>query len=188
MNLALGCFVSFALLSLPSDGNRAQPGLASPSYRFADFDRDGLLDLYVVRASGDRLFKNLGDGTFGDVTYAMGLSRETRSRIALWQDFDCDGWADLFLALGAGGARLLRNSGGTSFVDATSELGLAPDVGVVLIAEFFDLDADGRVDLHVVSERGDALLHNRGGRFAPAALPGVDPFEESVVVLPAPSV
>jgi hypothetical protein len=159
------------------------PQVVVPTLRFADFDRDGLADVYVVRPErGDRLLRNLGDGSFVDVTESMGLAGSDGSRLALWQDFDLDGWLDLYVG-GAHGGRLLRNESGAGFVDASVVAGVESD-GAVLFAEWFDYDLDGWSVLHVITERGERLLRNVGGRFRAAGLPSTGEPDGAPIRLP----
>lgn len=75
---------------------------------FADYDRDGWLDVYLqtnaleleARPTGqpDRLFRNRGDGTFEDVSARAGIGGPTQGHSATWWDFDEDGWPDLYIA------------------------------------------------------------------------------------------
>ena len=70
-----------------------------------DFDRDGLLDIYVTNSgegSQNRLYRNLGNGTFRDVAVDMGVADVNQegtgvSMGAVWGDYDNDGYEDLFL-------------------------------------------------------------------------------------------
>jgi hypothetical protein len=64
-----------------------------------DFDNDGLVDVFVTGVGENRLFRNLGDGRFADVTTAAGLANErTRwSTSAAFADYDNDGRLDLFV-------------------------------------------------------------------------------------------
>ena len=70
-----------------------------------DVDRDGWLDIYVTNSgegSHNRLYRNLGDGTFQDVAAAMGVADVNQagtgvSMGAVWGDYDNDGYEDLFL-------------------------------------------------------------------------------------------
>ena len=126
----------------------------STSAIWFDYDRDGLLDLFVcnyVRWSpehdvfcsldakhksyctpeayrGDTswLFHNRGDGTFEDVTATSGLfdSSSKSLGVALF-DYDQDGWPDLLVANDTQPNKLYRNLGNGKFKDVAVEVGLA---------------------------------------------------------------
>lgn len=98
-----------------------------PSFSLWDYDGDGLVDVYVVHPAGeDVLFRNLGDGSFLDVTAESGLADLSGSRDALWQDFDGDGAVDLYVSFRSGIGRLFQNTGVGVFVDASDIAGFAP--------------------------------------------------------------
>ncbi len=148
-------------------------GAVGPTFRFGDYDRDGLEDVYVVKpASTDALFRNLGNGGFADVTREAGLTGITLSRLALWEDFDGDGWLDLYVCSSEGRSRLMKGSETGLFADVTLLAGVSHADGTELDARWIDFDKDRLPDLHVVTERGDRLFHNRGeGVFESAGLP-----------------
>ena len=109
----------------------------------ADYDNDGDIDLYVTNFGPSRLFDNLGDGTFEDVTESSGLDDGDlvlRSTGCAWGDYDGDGFADLVVTRhlnefnpdllmkkdfysSVGGMSLFHNLGGTVFEEATALLG-----------------------------------------------------------------
>jgi hypothetical protein len=70
----------------------------------ADYDGDGYLDIFKTNFSSDTntLYRNLGDGTFSDVTSPAGLAIHTQyvKWGAAFLDVDNDGWKDLFIADG----------------------------------------------------------------------------------------
>src|SRR5436190_1515799 len=117
----------------------------------ADFDRDGLPDLYVVNsAEGSRncLYRNKGDGTFEDVAEKMGVADLNRPGSgacmgAVWGDYDNDGYEDL-LVYRWGKPSLFHNDKGKKFSPASA--GLPPWVNANN-ALWFDYDRDGRLDL-----------------------------------------
>jgi len=68
------------------------------SASFADFDNDALPDLFVTSVKeGNKLYKNLGDWEFKDVTEDSWLNHQGHSSGAVFFDFNRDGWLDLFL-------------------------------------------------------------------------------------------
>jgi tetratricopeptide (TPR) repeat protein len=152
------------------------PGQGFPTW-FFDYDNDGNPDLFVAsyvtsvdevaraylklprNANTLKLYRNLGDGSFQDVTRQVGLDRVLMVMGANFGDIDNDGFLDLYLGTGnpSYGALvpslLLRNRDGKSFVDVTSSSGtgeLHKGHGVA----FADLDHDG--DEEIVFEVGGA--------------------------------
>lgn len=64
----------------------------------ADFDNDGLPDLFVTGFDGNVLYRNKGNCRFEDVTQKAGLIAKGFNAGAAWGDFDRDGNVDLFVA------------------------------------------------------------------------------------------
>ena len=81
----------------------AQDNRRSFGPAFGDFDRDGLIDLFVSNygygvdfPQGNELYRNLGDGTFEEVSEELGMGgMNLQSFQAQWVDVDRDGWLDL---------------------------------------------------------------------------------------------
>ena len=84
-----------------NEDGREQAGMGTTA---ADYNGDGALDIFKTNFSSDTntLYRNLGDGTFADVTSKAGLAVDTQD--VKWGtafvDFDNDGWPDLFVADG----------------------------------------------------------------------------------------
>ena len=132
---------------------------ASSMAAFADFDRDGWLDVFVqtnlldavVHPEGqhDLLFRNNRDGTFTDITTASGIRGATQGNSATWWDYDEDGWPDIYLAHDFATPDVLyRNNHDGTFTNVTDAVlphipfsGMGADLG--------DVDNDGRIDLFV---------------------------------------
>lgn len=130
-----------------------------------DYDGDGRLDIFFTgggefdrpqdahtRGLPGRLYRNLGEWRFTDVTTESGLAAAPfYSHGCLTGDFDNDGWLDL-LVTGLGGMVLYHNrsndEGGRHFVDVTKETGLT-DERWCTSAAWGDLTGNGRADLYV---------------------------------------
>ena len=98
-----GTFTDVAIVAgaaFNEDG-RAQAGMGST---VADFNGDGKLDIFRTNFSDDTstLYRNNGNGTFDDVTFAAGLGLHTQylGWGTMFLDFDNDGWPDLLLVNG----------------------------------------------------------------------------------------
>jgi hypothetical protein len=64
----------------------------------ADYDNDGLQDIYVTGFGGNALYRNLGNCKFEDVTDKAGVGAGGFSTGAAWADYDRDGKVDLFVS------------------------------------------------------------------------------------------
>jgi hypothetical protein len=64
----------------------------------ADYDNDGLQDIYVTGFGGNALYHNLGNCKFEDVTDKAGVGAGGFSTGAAWADYDRDGNVDLFVS------------------------------------------------------------------------------------------
>ena len=140
----------------------AQMGLAAPGSagsrdaRLGDFDGDGRTDLVTVAGDGHvRLFHNLGQGRFEDVTAASGLAQVAGAGAVAVGDYDNDGFLDLFVtSLSGSEATLFHNRGDGTFETDRRTAGLRRTLrGVAgLDAAFLDFDNDGWLDLIVVGK------------------------------------
>ena len=151
---------------------------------FFDYDRDGLLDLYLCNVgqytnnnrrpdgafvglidafSGhlhpDRsekaiLYKNMGGHRFKDVTAEIGLGDAGWSGDASFADLNGDGFPDLFALNMQGSNHYFENVAGKRFVDKTAQAFPRTSWGAMGI-KFFDADNDGRPDLFITDMHSD---------------------------------
>lgn len=144
-------------------------GSNAPS--FADYDRDGDLDLYLqcnfLESSGipegmpDRLFENQ-EGAFVEVTTAAGIEGNGQGHSAIWWDFNEDGWPDLYVANDFEPAdKLYRNNKDGTFTDVIREVLISAPYSA-MGADLGDINNDGRIDF-MVSEMAthDHEKHHR---------------------------
>ncbi len=119
-----------------------------------DFDRDGDVDIFLSRMTdGGRLYRNLGDFKFEDVTDEMGMaSPGLWGAGCTWADVDGDGWLDLYLCAFDGANRLFMNKAGKGFEDQAGALGL-DFKGASLMMAFSDYDRDGDLDGYLLTNR-----------------------------------
>jgi tetratricopeptide (TPR) repeat protein/thiol-disulfide isomerase/thioredoxin len=115
-----------------------------------DYDNDGFDDLYICQPSGlpNRLYHNLGDGTFEDVTEAAGLGVLDNTPCALFADVDNNGYQDLVVVT-ANGPLLFLNQGNGKFKLKPEAFRFEhPPQGTFTGAAFADYDRDGRLDIY----------------------------------------
>lgn len=75
----------------------ADPKAYSMGVSFADFNQDGAPDIYVTNFGPNRLFQNMGDGTFQDIALQAGVDGSSWSTGVAWGDIDRDGDLDLYV-------------------------------------------------------------------------------------------
>jgi hypothetical protein len=174
----------------------------STSAAFLDHDRDGDLDLYVANyvrwsvadeitcytkphpedycspnsydaPAPDTLYRNRGDGTFEDVSFAAGLRAAFGNGLGVvCSDFDGDGWPDVFVANDGMLNQLWHNRRDGTFEDIGVSSGCAVDQDgrkkAGMGTDAADVDFDGDEDLLVVNLSGetDSFYRNDGRHFS----------------------
>ena len=168
---------------------------------FFDYDKDGRLDLFVARyldwsfessipcgqqEPGRRvychprrfkpmshlLYRNNGDGSFTDVSKESGIARFRGKGLGVAiNDFDRDGWIDLFVANDEVAQQLFHNLGDGTFAEAAVSKGVAYDEDgrafAGMGADFSDYTNDGWPDLfaNALARQTYAIYRNRQGVF-----------------------
>lgn len=160
----------------------------------ADYDNDGLPDIYVTAIDGDHLFHNQGHGHFKDVTATSGIHNANFGTSAAWFDYDRDGKADLIVAnyvqwtpktdircsldgktksyctpevYKGESLKLYHNLGNGRFEDVTKKAGLENATSKSLGIVVFDFNSDGWPDLFIANDTQPNKLYrnNKNGTF-----------------------
>ncbi|QDV04644.1 FG-GAP repeat protein [Planctomycetes bacterium Poly30] len=146
-----------------------------------DYDRDGLLDLFLAgyydenldltrlettkifhdslefaqNGGENHLYRNLGNGRFEDVTEAAGMTSRRWTYAAVAADFDRDGWPDLYVANDYGSEELWLNRGGERF-ELARWIGLDGESKSGMCVALGDTKNEGRYSVFVtnISKRG----------------------------------
>jgi len=174
------------------------PDTLSVDAAWFDYDNDGLLDLFVsdytlwspqtdIRCAAEdgerycnprryvsvphRLYRNLGNGKFTDVTEQSGIGKVPGKGMGIGiADFNQDGWQDVFVANDTERNFLFLNQGDGTFKEAGLQYGVAyNDEGSTVSAmgcDVKDFDNDGWVDIFYNNLAGQiwALFRNQQGR------------------------
>jgi hypothetical protein len=166
----------FQFTDVAAEAGIAREGISNWAAFWVDYDLDGLLDFFISTPSShdggpaaSALYRNLGDGTFEDVSSAAGIFTGY-SNCGAWGDFDNDGYPDLYVTTDTGGAILYHNNGDGTFTDVTQQSG-AINTDRAIAADWGDYDNDGDLDLYVVNtDTPNRLFRNNGdGTFTDVA-------------------
>jgi hypothetical protein len=167
----------------------------STSAAFVDYDRDGFLDLYVCRyldydpkatctdyagrvdfcgpksypPISDVLLHNNGNGTFTDVSARAGMAAVAAHGLGVvCEDFNDDGWQDIYVANDGDANQLWMNKHDGTFVDEAMFLGCAlnwhglAEAGMGVISN--DLDDDLKPDVFIthLAQESNVFFRNLG--------------------------
>ena len=188
--------------SLLSDGN----GMGAS---VGDYDNDGDLDWFVTSIwdpnsvaegewdiSGNRLYRNDGNGWFTDVSSVAGVREGYWGWASCFADFDNDGNLDLFHVNGmqaddnsifseywADPSRLFISNGDGTFTERSAEVGLG-DYGQGRGVVCFDADRDGDIDIFVANNAQPPKFYVNEGtnvnNYLEIVLQGVSPNTQGI--------
>lgn len=145
-----------------------------------DYNNDGFKDIFVLRGAWlhgnygkqpNSLLRNNGDGTFTDVTVASGILSFHPTQTATWNDFNNDGWLDVFIGneswegnakSGSHPAELFLNNQDDTFTNVAAQARVDV-IGFVKGVTSGDYNNDGWKDIFATSLSGERfLLKNKG--------------------------
>jgi hypothetical protein len=191
-----GTFTDVTKRSNTGGGKECSVGAA-----WLDYDNDGFLDLYIGNyleydpnykyfyapdgfpgplaydSEKDILYHNNGDGTFEDVTDAMGIiDRDGRAMGVGVADYDDDGFVDIYVANDHTLNYLWHNDGGKKFEDRGTMTGTAfsqaGEATVSMSVDYADYNGDGLLDMFVSDDTYCSLYENMGnGIFSDKGVP-----------------
>jgi len=159
-----------------------QTGSLGTGVAIGDYDGDGRPDIFVVsKTESCRLFRNLGDWKFEDVTGKAGVG-DVGAAAAIWKqgatfvDVNNDGLLDLYVCRYNAPNLLYINQGDGTFREMARDYGLDVTDSSVMAA-FCDYDRDGWLDVYITTnlldsvrfpngQRGRLLHNNRDGTFS----------------------
>jgi hypothetical protein len=128
---------------------------------WGDYDGDGNLDLYVVNAGADALYRNTGNGTFTNVSAAAGISDQAAGNAVAWGDLNGDKLLDMYVA-NDGQDILYLNNGTGSFAKANPAMNGLAEQSLGRAVALADYNGDSRLDVLVAND-GQALLYRNNG-------------------------
>ena len=159
------------------------PGWRAITGGWVDYDRDGWIDLYVghwhtghagEETNRDRLYRNLGNGTFEDTSITSGIQPGVdpdtyRPALAFFSGhLDQDLWPDLYVGNVVGLPPYsmdfyFRNNADSTFSDVTGESpGIGDDAAAAMGVTVADIELDGDWDLYITDIYGGASAPPRG--------------------------
>ena len=165
----------------------------SSSAVFFDYDRDGLLDMFLTnpgvytsdetrgpnhfvgyvdafsghlkpeRSEQSILYRNLGDNRFQDVSAEVGLLDESWAGAASPVDVNQDGWLDLYVLSMQGHDEYYENQAGRRFLNRSREVFPRTPWGAMGI-KVFDFDNDQHLDIFITDMHTDMIDEALGAR------------------------
>nr|MBX2844803.1 CRTAC1 family protein [Saprospiraceae bacterium] len=147
-------------------------GLAGRKYgaSWADYDNDGHVDIFFTHLATLQLFRNMGDGTFQNVTEQTGIPERNNcgNTGATWFDYNNDSYLDVYISdwKECPYNSMYRNNGDGTFTDVSD---IITDFDAEFYANYmsipFDFNKDGFMDLYVSTDLFDPnqLFINQNG-------------------------
>ena len=168
-------FVDKSIMSGTGYGQNGE-STVSMSVDFADYNGDGLMDMFVSDDKYCSLYENTGNGLFTNLSYPSGIAMPAGQFVG-WSssfiDYNNDGEVDIYKTNGAlkhlygQEDQLFENIGGGKFKDVSTESGSCFMKKLVgRGACFGDYDNDGDIDAFILNlnDAGSFLRNNKGNQ------------------------
>lgn len=160
LNNGNGTFVKIDTGKIVNDGGYSETAA------WGDFDKDGLVDIYICNSDGDFrnfMYHNNGNNYFTKINAGSQVSDAYSSRCINWTDIDDDGDLDLFVTNENNqNENIYRNDGPSSFVKLTNN-SLVTNMASTMSSSWGDYDNDGDLDVFLANDRStNALFRNEG--------------------------
>ncbi len=137
---------------------------------WGDFNNDDYPDLFLTYLGKVQLWKNMGDGSFINITSSAGfeLSDGCGNTTATWLDYDNDGLLDIYIAdwTLCPTNSLYKNNGDETFTNVTASTNITSDFNYASYVAFpFDFNANGFLDIYVTNDKSEpnSLYLNSSG-------------------------
>jgi enediyne biosynthesis protein E4 len=156
--------------------------LRVPEATLSESDRSKPVDMYchpkIVAAVPHTLYRNLGDGTFADVSEQAGFTSSLGKGMGIGiADFNQDGWVDIFVANDTVRNFLFVNQGDGTFQESALLYGVAYNEAAAIVSamgcDVKDFNNDGWVDIFYnnLQTQVHALFQNESGKYFSYASP-----------------
>jgi hypothetical protein len=141
------------------------------SVHVVDYDKDGLLDIYVANLGEENnFFKNLGNMTFEEVIFQTNAVDRSIAQAAIFFDYDNDGDQDLYLSHDAYRTNILyRNNDQGYFQNVAKESNTDIEIQSMGV-DVADINRDGWLDMYITNlGKNVVLMNNQDGTFRNAS-------------------
>jgi len=140
--------------------------IAGSGASWADYDSDGDMDLFIAVPFGEnnRLYENIGRGSFRKIETGDIVNNGGTSSGSVWGDYDNDGLPDLFVANQENSDNMLYHNEGNGKFTRVIIGDIVSNFGDSYAASWGDYDNDGFLDLYVANnfDQANFLYHNNG--------------------------